>query len=422
MTDGYERLHRGEISYNCSLWHHGRYCDMPAFCQCDCHKAEPKLAADKRDLSYLFVVDSPGSAQHLCRGEVPARGLRRLGHKVEVMGVLTETDDGPLLGVDPDNGVQDEPSDVVVCRLWTWPPSHEMILRARQAGQIVLFDIDDDIWHFPPWNPAGKAMHAKTQNVKTADPETILLNMAACDAVIASTPSLGESVIAVLDAEGCNTPVAVARAGVDPDDYMVAPYPERHHEGPLRVGWAGVWDYRGPDLLEIKDILAKVLPAHGAILWSCGATRPKQDAGPMGFPQLAIELGFPPYVVRETNWRQLHEFPAWVATCDVMIVPQVDCTFNRSRSCHSALQFAACGVPVVATRLPEYDLLSEAGGCLTCEDAFEWEATLDALLYSRDYRLARSTLAYDAVSVFSPEDVAMQYVHIVEGLLEPAPA
>lgn len=419
--DAHERLHRGEISYNCSFWHHGAKCDAPMTCQCECHRALPQLATGKDKPSFLFVVDSPGSAQWLCRGEVPARGLRALGHEVEVAGVLTETDDGPLLGVDLETGVQTEPSDVVVCRLWTKPPSHEMILRARQAGQVVLFDIDDDIWHFPEWNPVGRAMREGAPNVKTADPETIMLNMAACDAVVASTPALGASVIEVLEREGCGTDVAVARPGVDPQDYRLPSYEERTHEGPVRVGWGGVWEYRGPDLQTIAAPLAKVLPAHGAILWTCGATQKTGDG--LGFPKLAIELGFPPYVVRETNWRKLEEYPAWMAECDIAVIPQVDCQFNRARSCHSALQWAACGVPVVATRLPEYELLEAAGGCLTCGDGFEWEATLDALLHDREYRLICSRNAYEACRVFSPVEVARQYAHIVAGLLEvPEPA
>jgi glycosyltransferase involved in cell wall biosynthesis len=292
-----------------------------------------------------------------------------------------------------------------------------MILRARPAGQVVLFDIDDDIWHFPPWNPAGRAMNNKAPNVKTADPETILLNMTACDAVIASTPALGASVIEVLNAEGCDTPVAVARAGVDRHDYPLPPYEERRHDGPLRVGWAGVWDYRGPDLLVVRDALAKVLPTHDAILWTCGATRPKVEADPegMGFPKLAIELDYPPYVIRETNWRKLWDFPEWMAECDIAIIPQVDCQFNRARSCHSALQWAACGVPVLATRLPEYELLEDFGGCFTVA-IDEWADELHAMLFSRGMRLIESREAYAAADCFSPEVVAEQYVHIVEGL------
>lgn len=319
-------------------------------------------------MRFDFVTESAGP-QRLYRATLIAEGLRALGHDAEVWNACFEAPDHRLVGWQPLTGVRrtGPPADVVVGRWLTRPAADQVILRAREAGQFVALDIDDDVWGLPDWHPAWRLRDDPT--ITTLDTLAVQLNMAAADVVLVSTEPLGEVVMTVLDTIGePDTPVALLRAPVEVTD-LVAPLSHR----PLRVGWLGNLAYRGHDLALITDVLAEVLPAHGAILFHLGRDRKE--------PPLAAALGMSvPYIIRERDWVDVNMLPAWLAELDCAVIPAEGHRFNLCRSANTGLALGAVGVPFVTSPSVEYSKLEGEGIGWVAGSPDEWRERLGEML------------------------------------------
>lgn len=296
----------------------------------------------------LFVTETAGGAQEFYRCRLPAYELLRRGHHAAVGPGLFQRVDGLLSGVDEHGPTVAKPTHVVL-RMVADPRAAEMVRDARKAGQWVAFDIDDDVWNLPPWNPAASTI----TNV-----DVIEEVMAECDAVLASTAGMAESVAA-----HTSTPVTVCRAGVDLAAYR--PHPGLHE--PLRVGWMGLTGYRGSDLHYVVDMLADVLAdihtRSPVEFWHFGARvgdPPVADILPAGWPVPVVTV----------PWCSIVELPRVLGgQVDVAVVPQKPCRFAESRAYTTGLAWLAAGVPIAASMTGEYRRLSRARGVYELDPA-----------------------------------------------------
>jgi len=318
-----------------------------------------------------FITESAGPSR-LYRATLVADALCELGHDARVWTACFEAAGHQLIGWEPLTGVRrtGAPAEVVVGRFHVRPSADQVILRAREAGQLVAIDLDDDAWGAPDWHPMWQVMEGDP-TAHTLDTLALQMNMAAADVVVVSTPELGKVVMQVLDTlEEPDVPVALVRAPVEVTD-LLAPLGHR----PLRVGWLGNLAYRGRDLATITTALAKVLPRHGAVLFHIGRDRKE--------PPLALALGLEaPYIIREHDWVDVNVLPAWLAELDCAVLPAELHRLNLCRSANSGLALAAVGVPFIAAPNAEY-LHLEAEGIGECAETNtpeEWAELLDDML------------------------------------------
>jgi hypothetical protein len=97
----------------------------------------------------------------------------------------------------------------------------------------------------------------------------------------------------------------------------------------------------------------------------------------------------PDEVTRLTPLVPILSYPGLLLPIDIGIIPLNNIQFNHAKSFIKGLEYAAAGVPFVASALPEYELLASQGiGRIARTDA-EWEANLTDLL---DYRLRRDEM------------------------------
>ena len=367
-------------------------------------------------MRFDFVCETSGP-HRLYRCTLVAEGLRALGHDAQVWSACFEAPSHHLIGWEPLTGVRrtGEPADVVIGRFHKRPAADQVILRAREAGQLIAIDIDDDVWGVPDWHPVWKVGDGD-QTAHLLDTLALQMNMAAADVVVASTPRLGEVVCEVLDRlEEPDVPVAFVRAPVEVTD-LVAPLDHR----PLRVGWLGTLAYRGRDLATITDVLADVLPRHQAVLFHLGRDRTE--------PPLALALGLEaPYVIREREWVDVTVLPAWLVELDCAVLPAEPHRFNLSRSANSGLALAAAGVPFITSPNDEYVALELEGVGVCAYSPEQWAELLDDLLTglrdepgemrgSADY--ARGQVAMH----HGPTDAATDWLEVVARFELEAPA
>lgn len=326
----------------------------------------------------LFTTEQGDNAIPHYRARVPGRVLQGLGWTVWHRRILAQRPDRRLFGWDgPGNHPTPVPK-VVVARHMVDPTQGEadcvaMYREARDRGQFVFVDLDDDVWQLPAWNPAA-AFYTPAML------ERVNANLDASSGVFVSTPALAEQT-----AKHTSAPVFVCPNAIDTYGYHVT---DEHD--PIRVGWCGMTDWRIGDLAMIADELADALRGRRVEFWQIGAQSGR-------FP-ISDALGpdFPVPVV-ERPWVPMSELPGALADIDLAVVPMEDIPINRSRSATTGLALAASGIPIVASPLPAYEELADRGGCALAGDG-QWADMLVPLIRSAALRDEARTLALNAVA------------------------
>ena len=88
---------------------------------------------------------------------------------------------------------------------------------------------------------------------------------------------------------------------------------------------------------------------------------------------------------------------SFIGSHDLMLVPLADSIFNDAKSNVKFIECASMGVPVLASRVREYDLVIEDGvNGLIAESSQEWEARLEEIAESRRsvHKLGDAAKAY----------------------------
>jgi glycosyltransferase involved in cell wall biosynthesis len=197
------------------------------------------------------------------------------------------------------------------------PPLIELML-ARPGGPAIVYDFDDAVF-------LGDTSEANRVIGFLKYPAKTRAIVAASHGVIAGNTYLANYALAFNDA------VTVMPTCVD-TDVFVPRAASRAADDPLVVGWIG-----SPTtvryLLEYGDVLAELARRCPFVLRVAGAGRPIE------VPGVAIE---------NVEW-SLDREVALFNTCDVGIYPLADDLWTRGKCGFKAIQFMACGVPVVAS-------------------------------------------------------------------------
>jgi glycosyltransferase involved in cell wall biosynthesis len=371
--------------------------------------------------SVCFGAEGGDSACRYFRADIPAKALRPYGWETAVAEyVLTPqtseglSEYGPRIRGWGGPGTDiDEPADIVTLRIMDdvvidpatkkGADNYRMdnmvgdIRRARDDGQIVLYDIDDDLWHLPVWSPAARAMHKMVPYARACDLEVIDANIRACDGVITSTEYLAR----VLN-ERFDVPVHLLRPGIDPSVYV--PKTKDH---PLRVGWMGSISHHLPHLRTMQSAL-DCLGEYDAEFMRLG-----EISGDNSAP-LLHEL---PCRVRQLPWGGISELPAKLAEVDIGIIPRVGEAFMEGQSITSGLQYAAAGVPFIASATKEYIDLSFLGVGHVADDIASWRRQLISLLGNdrlrcEDIEISRNV----AFKEYGLEATGRRYDEVLRGL------
>jgi glycosyltransferase involved in cell wall biosynthesis len=237
------------------------------------------------------------------------------------------------------------------------------IRRARAAGQVVLYDIDDDIWNIPLWSPASRAMH-KLIAARAVDLSVVNANIEACDGVVTPTKYLADE----LRLRFPKVPVYVLAPGIDPAPYDAVrslPPPRQNY-----VGWMGSISHHLLHLRSIEPAL-DCLPAHGADFVRLGYIEGDRSE------LLLAEL---PCNVRQIPWGGVDELPGKLVQLNVGIIPRVAERFHEGQSITSGLQYAAAGVPFIASATAEYVELMKLGVGHIADSVTSWRRQLTWLL------------------------------------------
>lgn len=318
----------------------------------------------------LLYADTAGCGTYRCL--LPAHEASRRGFDVMLSDKLygKRDDHGRLVGVGELN------VDVLVYQRPLRADLVDTIPLVQAAGVRVIVEIDDDLERTHPANQAYRFMDPKTSPGSNWKHMRRAVQLA--DYVTVSTDQLAARY-------GEPGRVSVVRNYV-PDGYCdLGRMPLAREDGgelpdQLRIGWGGQVASHPTDLQECGAAVQTVMGTTGAAFRVIGNAEGVAQA-------IGVRRG----QFEATGWVEMTKYPAAVATLDVGLVPLADTEFNRAKSWLKGLEFAAVGVPFIASAVPEYVRLHEEYGLgLIARSKRDWLRHLSRLAADPELRVELS--------------------------------
>lgn len=271
----------------------------------------------------------------------PAQALQAAGYDVEIAApgdddfkfVKLENADGSMevAAMDP-SAFPD--ADVVVIQRPLIDTTWQFIRCFQQQGIRVVVDLDDNFDALHPNNPAAISIRKHRPRLH---PRNIHRAVAQADALVVSTPELA----AVYGKSAQQVTVVENRV---PASWLDIPKRETDV-----IGWSGTVKYHIGDVEQMGATLGR-LQDQGRDIHIIG---PEPETTRFGLRRPATFSGWVP--IEDYGWH--------MATIGVGVVPLQPSVFNRSKSWLKGIEFAAVGVPFVASPTPEYQRLYGLGLC-----------------------------------------------------------
>jgi glycosyltransferase involved in cell wall biosynthesis len=292
---------------------------------------------------------------------LPLMAMRERGHEIVhvVQQVRQVIDIAPLAGCD----------FVHIHRPALLYDDGAVLTRLLEAGIVVGFDEDDNVADMPlgmeartdqPWLPRARRNF-----------ELLLEHVPRVQLVTTPSGHLAER----FEAAGATNVQVI-------DNYLPGAFSRVEPEGHdgIVIGWhAGREHVLDVEALGLVPVLERILDAHPGVR----------------VETINIELGIEHERYRCEEALPIESLTRRLADFDIGIVPLAAIPFNLGRSNVKAREYAAAGVPWLASPVGAYERLGRDEGGQLVEDG-EWFDALDALIRSRRERrkLAKNAKAW----------------------------
>jgi len=272
------------------------------------------------------------------------------------MGIGVAHDDGAFFGF-----------DAYVYKLLLHESVPDEFVKMRARGCRVIVDVDDFHFGISEDNIAARVtspLHSPDNNRMWHE-----MSMRLADRLIVSTDFLADHY-----ARRCRDVVVVKNA-LDTDRYT----PVEHPVVPV-FGWVGGTLWRSGDIETLQSWLPRFVGDYDVRVHHSGHIPgdPNHFAVRAGMRRVSTSLN-----------STMHQYPALLAGFHVGLVPLVMSPFNEAKSCLKGLEYAAAGIPFIASPTEEYRLLHAAGVGRLASTPDEWRDHATELL-DRDVRVAEA--------------------------------
>lgn len=240
------------------------------------------------------------------------------------------------LGVRDWDGTDHLDLDVVIMHRWMLESLLPLVEAAKANGQYIINDVDDWYWGMSTSNHAWRTAFAfPDENINHY--KHIIC---ASSLITTSTPYLASRMLA-----WSKTPIHIVENHVD-----FSRFKQVIQSDEPTIGWVGATSVRSNDLERMRGVLCQLedefkFHHSGAI-----PGREHEFAEAVGVKSATTSLMVSPHL-----YSTLFSF-------DVGIVPLSDIPFNHAKSFIKGLEYAASGVPFVASPVGEYIRLNKQFG------------------------------------------------------------
>ena len=261
--------------------------------------------------------------------------LRAAGHEVTV-GTLWRHKD--VMAVEDWETKRKVIPDVVWLQRIMHATVDETIRMGQRQGQIVINDLDDWYWGLDSRNEAWLASHPKVNDNENTN--NYAKAVGASDYITVSTKYLADRIMNKWSPQCVLLPNTIEVDRFTPVEQTDEP----------TYGWAGSTAHRSGDLREIRGIWRGISPEFGVIH---SGHNPYSKA-----ETFAEGIGVPEDNVTKIDMATHDKYPE-LLKMQVGLVPLRDTPFNHAKSYIKGLEYAASGIPFIATPLTEYKVLHE---------------------------------------------------------------
>lgn len=337
-------------------------------------------------------LPTPGGAGFY-RCVQPAKALAAHGYDTSYGARLDVAADGSLTLVDWHD--EHHECDLIVMQRWMEGFAPDVVRRARSAGQIIVNDVDDWMDGVDTSNIFFQVSHPKTNPRSNRDHYRKVL--AASTGLTVSTPYLAERY------ERINPNVVVVRNMVD-----LEMFPVRDVSGPPVVGWVGATQFRSRDLEQLGGIgwffERYQIRFHHSGSWD-------------GTPNAAELAGLTGASPTYHPMAAIPDYPKLFAGFNIGIVPLSDTPFNMAKSAIKGMEYAASGIPFVASSTPEYEWLREEHGIgFTAKNSKQFQSRIHDLL-DEDMRIELGAEYRRKIAALSVDEKWADRVSVYEQMI-----
>jgi len=299
---------------------------------------------------HVVAMGTDGTGGAAYRAMLPMRALADAGHRAEYI----EWDHR-----DPAPFERAHQADVVLLWRHFRAPARRLATALREAGVAVMFDNDDDMTRVPKGSPAYSEMKAAREQVAKELGAMLRLTelvSTTCGELAGRLRRLGAPDVRVVE------------------NYVAQDFlRERRADGDgVTVGWVAGAEHRG-DLkdLRLRRTLEALLEAHPRV----------------SLVSVGVDVGVRSERYTHRPFVRFPELPDAIAQFDLAIAPIADVSFNRVRSNIKVKEYAAAGVPWLASPIGPYkDLGEQQGGRLVAD--YGWAEALAELVTDDTARAA----------------------------------
>jgi glycosyltransferase involved in cell wall biosynthesis len=285
-----------------------------------------------------MICEPISNAQY--RAVFPMRAMERLGHRV------VWPDERGMAGVDRLAGC-----DLVHIYRRCDAETMRVAGALAERGTPIVYDNDDDFTATPKESP----WYETTGGLAGRRAMQMMVKLARLSRLMTTTT---ETLADKYRSMGVDR-VEVIRNNLDPGSRR----PRERHDGVV-VGWIAGLEHRADaDRLKIAAALQRLMATHESVHVEC----------------IGVNLGLKGPGYRHDRLVAFRDLPARMARFDIGIAPLADIPYNRSRSDVKLKEYAASGVPWLASPIGPYRGLGEnEGGLLVPDDG--WFDALDGLV------------------------------------------
>lgn len=314
----------------------------------------------------------------------PAQALSAQGYDVQVIppgessGLHGQWLRGQLQEV-----VIDNDADVFVFQRVTSKPLSQLVAHLVERGKTVVVDMDDDLTAIHPDNPAFRMLHPKSS------PDNNWQHAAAaCKSATLVTVSTDE-----LQRRYGRTRSRVLRNCI-PRSFINLPAREPRE---VTWGWAGAVHSHPTDLPLVAGAVQQLRSSYLTVGYSEGTGK-------------ALGLSEDPPATGRVDFQ---DWSRALQSLSVGVAPLADTRFNEAKSWLKPLEYAAVGVPWVASDRVEYRRLwdlEKSAGFLVGDRTRDWVRPLRRMLEDHSLRAEMGEAARSMAAKLTIEEHAWQWM------------
>jgi len=289
----------------------------------------------------------------------------------------------------------------------------------KKAGMKVIYDLDDNIWSLPPYNPMARDFKALQHGfAKCAE---------LADIITVSTQGLRSAA-----RTGFSTMTHIEVVPNTIDFNLFKKKDLERLDGKVVIGWGGSTTH-SEDVREAFSAIPEVLDNNPhAVMEIVGApayeTTKRIVKDEAGRQKWEVKMDASPLAKhpqsRFRRWVPIAEYPNRLASWgwDIALAPLVDNRFNRSKSNIKMLEAAALQIPCLVSEVQPYTEFCALGDddvkWLVCRHPRDWKNKLNVLVNEPERRDVIGKKMYDiAYRFFNAKNIGKHYQYIFQRAL-----